>query len=540
MLEALFLVLGVLGIGLLGLSAFLIVNTMNAIIVQQVWQVGMMKVLGATSWRVVRVYLSAALAYGLLALIPAIPLGVLSAYGMASWTLDTFNIIAPIGFRVSPVAIGVQVLMALAVALLAATLPVIGGARISPHQAISTYGLGGQSGRGPLDRLVRQARFLPRPVALSLRNLFRRKLRVALTLVTFVLVGIIFIAVLSARSSLHRSIEVMLKSLPHDVMVALPRYYRASRLAEVTASTPGVVNSEVWDRVYADLSLAAGKKEIMVFGVPPDSEAFRVPLVAGRYLLPGEGRAILLDSRTAMQEDIGIGGEVTLTIAGEESTWTVVGLIQDVSPDPNRDSAVPFDALTQAARHAGRGNTVTVTSAAHDAPSRERLATALADVYTAEHIETTSLITADGLSQDTLSAFDTLSYLLVAMAFLAAVVGSIGLMGTLSINLVERMREVGVVRAIGATSPDIVRIFVGEGLFLGVLSWLVATPLSLPGAYYLNQAIGSAFNLPVAFEYSLPSVAIWLVIVVLLSALASLWPARRATQISVQQALAYE
>jgi putative ABC transport system permease protein len=113
-------------------------------------------------------------------------------------------------------------------------------------------------------------------------------------------------------------------------------------------------------------------------------------------------------------------------------------------------------------------------------------------------------------------------------------------MGTLSINVVERMREVGVVRAIGATSPDIVKIFVGEGLFLGVLSWLLAAPLSLPGAYYLNKAIGSVFNLPLAFEYSFSSVAIWLVILVVLSALASVWPAWQATQVSVHKALAYE
>jgi len=57
-----------------------------------------------------------------------------------------------------------------------------GGARVSIRQAISSYGLGTRFGRGWLDRLLGQVRYLPRPMALSLRNTFRRKARVALTL----------------------------------------------------------------------------------------------------------------------------------------------------------------------------------------------------------------------------------------------------------------------------------------------------------------------------------------------------------------------
>jgi putative ABC transport system permease protein len=420
--------------------------------------------------------------------------------------------------------------------------PVIGGARVSPHRAISTYGLGGQFGRGPLDRLVGRVRFLPRPVALSLRNVFRRKVRVVLTLSTFVIVGVIFIAIVSARSSFRHSVEMILERFAYDVMVISPRHYRAGHLVEVTEGVPGVTTVEVWEQAYADLALAAGEEDMLIYGIPPGSEAFLPPILSGRNLLPGDGRAILLDNRIAMQEGIGVGDELTLTIAGRELTWTVVGLLSVTgAAGPDVTNFVPFDALTREAGHADRGNMVIVISEVHDVASQEQLVADLSDVYAAQHIEAWNLSSADDLRQTLYTTFETFSYLLWAMAFLSAAVGSMGLVGTLSISVVERMREVGVMRAIGAASSDIFGVFVGEGVSLGVLSWLLAVPLSYPGARAFSDAIGLvSFGSRLDFEYSFSSVVIWLVIVVVLSALASLYPALRATQVSVRESLAYE
>jgi putative ABC transport system permease protein len=127
------------------------------------------------------------------------------------------------------------------------------------------------------------------------------------------------------------------------------------------------------------------------------------------------------------------------------------------------------------------------------------------------------------------------------MAILAAVVGGIGLMGTMSINVVERGREIGVMRAIGATSLSVAGIFVIEGMFVGALSWLLAVPISYPGALAFSNVVGTAvLELPLDFKFSVDGAVLWLGIVLALSAVASLWPALRATRVSVREALAYE
>jgi putative ABC transport system permease protein len=130
---------------------------------------------------------------------------------------------------------------------------------------------------------------------------------------------------------------------------------------------------------------------------------------------------------------------------------------------------------------------------------------------------------------------------MLVMAVLAAVVGSIGLMSTMSINVVERGREIGVMRATGARSSTIAGIFVAEGVLVGVLSWLLAVPLSYPGARFFSNMVGqTVFEVPLDFSYPISGMLLWLAIVVVLSALASMWPALNATRVSVREALAYE
>jgi len=538
--DTMFLILEVLGWLSLGLSAFLIINTMNSIVVRQVWQIGVMKVFGATAGRVMAVYLATALAYGVLALLPAIPLAALAAYWMAGWLLGLMGITGGT-LQMMPNAASVQAAVGVAVPLLAAAAPVAGGARITPHRAISSYGLEAGFGQGVLDRWVGRIRHLPRTLALSLRNTFRRKGRVALTLLTLILAGAVFIVVMSVRSSLENTFEVVLGDFGFDLLVALDRPYQASRLVEIAKDVPGVVRAEAWERRLADLELADGSsRQVILWGVPEDTTMFSPNIVAGHGLLAGDNRTILLNNKIATDEGIRVGDEVKLTINGRESVWTVVGLILSVSNN-QRENFVPFGALTRVLGNVNRASVVVATSEYQDLARQQALMEALRQVYTARHIEPTLLQSASMLQEQNRTQFDVITYLLLSMSVLAAAVGSIGLTGTMSINVVERRREIGVMRAIGATSPAVAGIFVSEGVLLGVWSWLLAVPLSVPGARLFSHAVGQALlQAPLDFRYSPLGMLMWLLIVILLSALASLWPALQATRISVREALAYE
>jgi putative ABC transport system permease protein len=124
---------------------------------------------------------------------------------------------------------------------------------------------------------------------------------------------------------------------------------------------------------------------------------------------------------------------------------------------------------------------------------------------------------------------------------LLAVIGGLGLMGTMSINVLERTREIGVMRAIGASNRSVRRIFVVEGIIIGVISWLVGAILALPLSQLLGNLVGGLFlNAPLDHNFSINGVVIWLVVVVILSAVASFLPAWNASRLTVQEVLAYE
>jgi putative ABC transport system permease protein len=161
-------------------------------------------------------------------------------------------------------------------------------------------------------------------------------------------------------------------------------------------------------------------------------------------------------------------------------------------------------------------------------------------LFKAHGIEVSFSDTALSDQEQSSAQFSILTTLLLIMTFLIAVVGSFGLSGTLSINVLERRREIGVMRAVGADSRDVAFIFMGEGLLLGVLSWAQAAPISALAGRYFVQALGQVVEFPALYHYSLTGLWVWLIIVVGLSLLASWLPARRATQISVRESLAYE
>ncbi|MFO7680759.1 MAG: FtsX-like permease family protein [Chloroflexota bacterium] len=127
------------------------------------------------------------------------------------------------------------------------------------------------------------------------------------------------------------------------------------------------------------------------------------------------------------------------------------------------------------------------------------------------------------------------------MAILTAVVGSIGLMGTMGMNVMERTREIGVMRAIGAVDGEIIKSVVIEGMMIGLISWTAAVVLSFPISFVLLRLISTAMiDTIMPLQITWLGFAIWLGVVVFLSVVASMVPARSAARLTIREVLAYE
>jgi putative ABC transport system permease protein len=131
---------------------------------------------------------------------------------------------------------------------------------------------------------------------------------------------------------------------------------------------------------------------------------------------------------------------------------------------------------------------------------------------------------------------------LLIMSQAMIVVGGLGLASTMSLSVLERTREIGVLRAIGARHRAILTIVQVEGLVISLASWALAIPLSIPMSVVLGNAFGRIM-IPVKVLTLFPEPAgilLWFAVVVVVSLAACAWPGYRATRITTAIALAYE
>jgi putative ABC transport system permease protein len=545
-LDALFVILGVLGALSLLLSGFLVVNTVNATLAQQTRQVGVMKAIGARSGQIMGLYFGMALVYGLLALLIGLPLGLLGAVALARFAAGflNFDVSGP-GF--APQVLALQVAVALLMPLLASAVPVWLGARITVREAIASYGLGkGRFGRGPVDHLLlavqRLLPFVRRPLVISLRNTFRRKGRLALTMVTLTLAGAIFVGVFSVRASLFNTLALANRYDNYDVAVELSRAYRGQQIEAEALQVPGVVAVETWGSGGAVRQRPDGSQSDRIRIRAPQAETRMIQprLLAGRWLLPDDQNAVVLNSNVLDDEpDLAVGDTVTLRINNRDSDWTVVGIAQSILTAPTAYVNYPY--FAQRTGTTGRANFARVATEGHTPADQAAAAEALQAHLETAGFQVTRVETKFQRQESIRLQFDILITFLLVMALLIAAVGGMGLMGTMSINVLERTREIGVMRAIGAATGSIMQIVIVEGVLIGLISWTQGVLLGWPIGRLMSDQIGLAFvDSPLEFRYSTEGALLWLAAALLISAAASFWPAHNAARLSVREVLAYE
>jgi len=542
LLQGFFLVLGVIGGLSLVVSGFLVVNTISAILAQQTRQIGVMKAIGARNDQIAGLYLGMVLAYAVLSLVVALPLGALGAYGFTVFTagLANFDVV---GFSVAPNVVALEVAVGLLVPLAAALVPVLRGVRITVREALASAGIADPFGHGRFDRLLQQVRGVSRPTLLSLRNTFRRKARLLLTLAALSLGGAVFMSVFAVRASLQLTLDDALRYFNYDVQVELATTERDDVLVREALRVPGVSIAEPWRFASTQIVRDDGRegRTTFAFGLPPNAQTVRPTIQEGRWLLPEDGRAIAATANLRDDEpDLRVGDEITLRIDGQDGRWVLVGFVE--SPTQRPFLYAPERALEEATSEVGRAGILMVQGRPGITPGeQDALATAVRTHLEEAGVDVAATTTAGEIRQTQETLFDVLVVFLSSMAVLLGVVGGLGLTGTMTINVVERARELGVLRAVGASDAAVLRIVLAEGVLIGLLSWAIGAVVALPISRLLADALGMVFiDRPLSYAYSLPGVAIWAVIVVVLSVLASLLPAWRATRLAVREVLAYE
>lgn len=542
-IDGFLLVLQIMSVLAILLSSGLVVNTITAILTQQIKQIGIMRSVGAVRPQIVVMYIANVLIYSSLALLVAVPLGLVGTWALCDFAGDFMNFDI-VRVDLSPGLVVAQAGLGLMMPALVALYPIVAGTGISVYDAIYQHGLSSEGKRGPLDRLlVRLSAFSP-PVLLSLRNTFRKKARLIFTLSTLTLAGSMFMAVFSTRASLTQQIDEIVRYVEYDASISVSGVTRYAAEREALR-VPGVTVAEVWLSSSGVIMNTDGSEgeEVELVGLPANSATLDPQMYGGRWLREGDQLQVVLnDDLLETQPDLRVGDQIELKIAGTIRTVEVVGVTSKHLSGGRIYFA--YETLSRLTGRHNQADSVRVRASA-DVLGSAREQKALADALE-EHFIDAGLTTARARTQaDAFAmftdAFDIILIVLVVMASLLALVGGLSLTGTMGINVLERTREIGVLRAVGASNWAIRQVVVVEGIVVGFLSWVISAILSAPLGMALAAAVVAAvLQADLSFRYSFAGLLMWLVIITLIGIGASLAPAFSAERLTVREVLDYE
>lgn len=542
-LDSIFFILSTMAVAMLILGLFLVYNTINAIIAYQVSQIGMMKAVGARIHQILLIFFTLVLVYAFLALLIAVPLGALAAHGLRTIMVKRVGMIPGL-FAISQTAVVVQIAIALLSPLLVSLGPILGGARVTVREAISTYGVGRASGW--LDQLLIKLEFIPRLVTLTINNTFANKKRVLFTQLSLVGAGVVFMMVLNTRTTLTYTFDDALLSIYRaNVMLELKDEARISVIERIATSQPEVEAVEVWGTAKGTARLKGqptsnDDDSLNLRGLPIPATTYVPTMRAGRWLQPEDEYAVFLSNELAAEMGVDVGDWITIDIpTRRESHWQIVGL--GFEPVDQESAIVPRDTLLKEIGQVGRGTSIKVQTWATDADTEAAVADQLRLRYETQGYDVlaSSQDTAHRLVAERSRKMALLFIILTGMALMTAIVGAVALSGTLTINVLDRTREIGIMRAIGASAWAVAGQFLGEGLILAWLSWLLAIPLSIPVGRMVINTLAQVMNIELIYQVSPIGFLYWLVIVTILAVIASWFPAQKAAQTSVRESLAY-
>ena len=537
-MESLTLVQGVFGVLTLLVCGCLIVNLVSAMLAGQRRELGIMKAIGAGERQLAAQILVLAAGLGVLAVAVALPVAAWLGRLYGSFQGELLNF--PVDRHAIPAwAPMVLAAVGIGLAVLAAAWPVAKACRQPVADALRDTGLPASTSGNRARRWLHGVH-LARPQLLSLHNAFGQRLRFWLNLLALAVAGAVFVGASNLRVAVKHSVDLLFDAQRYDMSLRVTVPRPARELVAAAAAVPGVAVAEAWGGASAALADADGTvgNAFALLAVPVHSRVLAPVLRAGRWLQGDEHDSLVIGS-ALLKDHPGLqpGQRMALLIEGRPVSLRIVGVV-DSGPD-----AIAY--ISQSGPVAWQGGelaSILVVRAndRSDAGQLElirRLRAALENGGVA--------VGASRLLSDARQGIEDHLQMVVSflgmMGWVMIVVGGMGLASTMSVGVLERRREIGVLRAIGASGSAILAMVQLEGLVMALLGWLVSLPLSVPVSALLGEAFGRImFAIPTSLVPEPGAALRWLALVTAVSVLACAWPARQAMRVPVVKALQYE
>ncbi len=507
---------------------------------REVRQVGIMKTLGARSGQLARQYLALVAPVIVIAVALAWPLGTVVARWVVRYHQTMLNIDVA-SWSVPRTLIFNELAVAIGVPLVAMALPIIRAARLSPRRAIQDPGI--VAPRGPI-ALTSHFIKIPgnRRWSLALRNSFRRPWRLALTLLALAAGGALLLTTHNNYESLMRVIDGVLANRGHDIEIQLQSPAPAAQLEAVARSVPDAEIAEAFRRAGVNLvadddgavAVREGRRMVLA-GYPIGTQLLTLPIQEGKWPAVADSDSVVINRQVQeAKPGLGVGDELTVKFRERTAKLRVAGIVEEIGGPVIYAPFPAFEMVTGL----GDASSVLRVKASRD---RERLvAGALEQALLDAHLIPSLINTKAEFRASLEEHFAVVGAVMKMIALASALVGAITLIATVSLGVLERAREIGVIRALGAKPRSVTALFLFEG---GAVALLSAVLSVAGGIYFARLLNGMAARqlLHVAVPLYVSRVGLEIVAGGALLVVAGVWlSVRRLLRVSVHEVLAYE
>lgn len=544
-INGVLLILQIMSVLAILLSSGLVVNTISAVIVQQTRQIGIMRSVGATRRQIISLYMAYVLVLSLLGLLVALPLGMLGAGALSMIAAGFMN------YEIGPLDLPwnlllLQAALGLLMPIGVAIFPILRGTGVSVYDAIYQYGLiSGEGKRSWIDKQLVKIRNFHPPVMLSLRNTFRNKSRLTFTLFTLIIAGAMFMAVFSSYTTLQNQINELGRYIQFDASISVPggaSRYTAEREA---LRIPDIRFAEGWALSNGVVIHPGGVEgdRIEIVGLPENAQTIQPRMVAGRWLQPGDTDQIVINEDFLEKEpETRLGDRISIKINNTTRQLEIVGIAsKHMMGSRIYMSDLSLSKLTGRYNQVDTVRVLATPGVLGGAGEQSAIGKQLEKRFDDARLSESSSKTRDEIFSAMGNAFNILLVILLVVAIILAVIGGLGLTGTMGLNVLERTREIGVLRAVGASHFSVRQVVVVEGITVALISWVFSAIISYPIGRLLAEAvIRTSFGTQASFNYSVAGLFAWMAIVILIGVFASLAPARNAARLTVREVLSYE
>jgi len=524
----------------MGCSLFLISNTMHTMITEQRKEICQMKAVGATRLQIVRTYLTTAAILGTIGSIGGTILGIFIAYGMLRFLSTSFYGVVP-SFAIHVQTILISLLAGVVATVLASIPALYQGIKVPVREGMESTGISANFGSSFIDRVLLSNRIVPRTMQMGFRNISRKKGRSISTMVQILLAVGMFLGVATVGYSLTETVRTEFDYFTYDIQ-AMGAGEGAKAIThdmvDDVRDIEGVGSAEpvIWTWCQVE------EEQILIMGYEQDTKAFDIDrtLVEGRWFTPDEestaAKVIVISKAISDLYDKEVGDTLVVMIPLGVDTFEVIGVEKTQMMNGN-NMFMPIPTIQQVTGDDSISGFAVVTTS-KDHALIDRVAAEIEDRMLEKGYVVTSGIFYV-IEEQNIRANADITNLMLAVGSLIVLITSIGLVSTLTMNVIERTREIGMLRCIGSRSWDIRKVFGSEGMTLSVIGAMLGIPIGWGVGLFITWMIERILHFHLYFEVPAFYMVFAFVITVVLTLVVIQLPLRKAVRLRPGDAIRY-